>query len=354
MNIENMKKENDEIIELFRTHLADAGMPVKDGFWEKLSEDIPVANRHRHRVLLLRVAAAASVTLVLAVSSAVLWYLSPKEEIGEAFTKIALTNGGQMDGDGVRINQLPLAVAEPVLSKPASKVGVFSHQTEEEDSVTITFSMSFSFTASEGQNVPASGRSRNGYWQASHGGTDETATSRKESGVVNEENNEVAKKHHAWALKAMAGMALPADDGTYKIPVSVGVTLERKLNKRIGLEAGILYSNLRSTGQHLHYLGIPVKVNFTLADTNRFNLYATVGGVADKCIAGAPDNSFGEEPIQLAVTAGIGVQYKISDRLALFAEPGVSHHFKTDSGLETIRTRRPTNFNLLCGLRMTY
>ena len=75
---------------------------------------------------------------------------------------------------------------------------------------------------------------------------------------------------------------------------------------------------------------------------------------ADKCIAGAPDNSFKEEPIQLAVTAGIGINYKINDRLAVFAEPGVSHHFKTDSKLATVRTKRPTNFNLLCGLRMTY
>ena len=38
-----MKKENDEITDLFRTRLADAGMTVRDGFWEELSQDIPVA-----------------------------------------------------------------------------------------------------------------------------------------------------------------------------------------------------------------------------------------------------------------------------------------------------------------------
>ncbi len=32
-----MKKENDEITDLFRTRLADAGMAVRDGFWEELS-----------------------------------------------------------------------------------------------------------------------------------------------------------------------------------------------------------------------------------------------------------------------------------------------------------------------------
>ena len=58
-----MKKENDEITDLFRTRLADAGMSVRDGFWEELSQEIPVACQHRRRILLFRVAAAASVLL---------------------------------------------------------------------------------------------------------------------------------------------------------------------------------------------------------------------------------------------------------------------------------------------------
>ena len=47
-----MKKENDEITDLFRTRLADAGMNVRDGFWEELSQEIPVACQHRRRLLL--------------------------------------------------------------------------------------------------------------------------------------------------------------------------------------------------------------------------------------------------------------------------------------------------------------
>ena len=59
-----MKKENDEITDLFRTRLADAGMNVRDGFWEELSQEIPVACQQRRRLLLFRVAAAASVLLL--------------------------------------------------------------------------------------------------------------------------------------------------------------------------------------------------------------------------------------------------------------------------------------------------
>ena len=95
-------------------------MTVRDGFWEELSQDIPVACQHRRRLIFFRVAAAASVLLVLAASSATFWYLSPKEEMEEAFTKIVVANSGRMDGDGVRANQLPTAM-EPVLPKPAPK-----------------------------------------------------------------------------------------------------------------------------------------------------------------------------------------------------------------------------------------
>ena len=349
-----MKKENDEITDLFRTRLADAGMTVRDGFWEELSQDIPVACQHRRRLIFFRVAAAASVLLVLAASSATFWYLSPKEEMEEAFTKIVVANSGRMDGDGVRANQLPTAM-EPVLPKPAPKsFGLLSQYPEEGDSVSISFSMSFSFSATTttGNGNRYGNQGNNGFWQATNGDT-ESSVAPEEQSNVNVAQPEAVKKHR-WAMKVQVGTALPADNGTYKMPVSAGVTVERKLNESLGIEAGLLYSNLRSAGQHLHYLGIPVKVNVTLVDTKKFDLYATVGGIADKCIAGAPDNSFKEEPIQLAVTAGIGINYKINDRLAVFAEPGVSHHFKTDSKLATVRTKRPTNFNLLCGLRMTY
>ena len=350
-----MKKENDEITDLFRTRLADAGMTVRDGFWEELSQDIPVACQHRRRLIFFRVAAAASVLLVLAASSATFWYLSPKEEMEEAFTKIVVANSGRMDGDGVRANQLPTAM-EPVLPKPAPKsFGLLSQYPEEGASVSISFSMSFSFSAttSTGNGNRYGNQGRNGYWQANNGNTEPSAAQEEKYTTGTPAPVENVKKHR-WALKAQMGTALPAEDGAYKMPISAGVTVERKLNDYLGIETGLLYSNLRSEGQHLHYLGIPLKANITLMDTKKIDLYATVGGVADKCIAGAPDNSFKEEPIQLAVTAGIGITYKINDRLAVFAEPGVSHHFKTDSKLATVRTKRPTNFNLLCGLRMTY
>ena len=182
-----MKKEKDEITDLFRTRLANAEMSVRDGFWEELSQDIPVACQHRRRLLFFRVAAAASVLLVLAASSATFLYFSPKEEMEEAFTKIATTNGGQMDGDGIRVNRLPLPV-EPVLPKPVPKsFGMLSQCTEEEDSLSFSFSMSFSFSATTGDSDRYGNQGHNGYWQAANGNVEPSAV------------------HHALAVDALGG-----------------------------------------------------------------------------------------------------------------------------------------------------
>lgn len=348
-----MKRENDEIADLFRSSLSNAEMTVRDGFWEKLDHDVPVACQHRRRLIFFRVAAAASVLLVLAASSIAFWYFSPKEELEAAFTQVAVTDAGTLDGDGgVRMKPLSLPM-KPVLSKitPGSSGMPFNNldDVDDVDSLSITLSMSFSFSAvSNGSNY---GHKKEKYWQAGVETTEQDENQEEQKAEIT--SNKVDKKR-TWALKAQVGTALPADNGKYKMPISSGVTIEKKLTKYVGVESGLLYSSLRSSGQHLHYLGIPVKMNVTLTDRKKLNIYATVGGIADKCISGAPNNDFKNEPIQLALTAGIGVNYMINDRIALFAEPGVSYHFKTDSKLATVRTERPTNFNLLCGVRMMY
>lgn len=164
-------------------------------------------------------------------------------------------------------------------------------------------------------------------------------------------------KSRNWALKAYVGSSLP--DGDFRMPLTTGVSVERQLGKRLSLEAGLQYNRLHDValpeGSHTyHTLSIPVRLNVNLAGNDKVDLYAMAGGSVEKCVAGAENNSFGAEPLQLAVLAGVGVRYKLNDRFALFAEPMLTYHFDTDSSTRTLRTERPANFNLLCGVRMTY
>lgn len=347
-----MKKENDEISDLFRSKLSHAAMDVREDFWQELNSDLHVCQRRR-RLLFFRVAAVASVLLVLAASSATIWLFSPKEEIEEAFTQVAAVSGNSnsLDGDVVKQGFTPIH-AEPVLKRPAVKpvARLVQYTDIDGDSVSVTVSMSFSFSTTcrvgrDNHNYPGAN-----LWQTGDQG-----------GVVAVAEDEAPATHvltavakpRTWAVKAAIGTALPAGNGKYKMPVTAGLTVEKKINEHLAVETGLIYSNLRAE-QNLHYLGIPVKMNVTLIETPKLGVYASVGGIADKCIAGAGNNDFTHEPVQLALTAAVGVNYRISDRLAVFVEPGVSHHFKTNSKLETLRSARPTNFNLICGLRMTY
>ncbi len=347
-----MKRENDELTDLFRSRLDGAELTVRDGFWDELSSSISVVQRRR-KLVLTRIAAAASVLLVLGVSSAAFWYFSPKEEIQQAFTQIAATSdAGSLSGDAVRQEFKPIQ-AQPILQKPApARMGasVWDDQ-EDEDSISVSFSMSFSFTATSSGTPRRTNENSTEHWQAGGNGNSTTVSGeQKDLASVTAVASDAKPRRRA--VKAAVGTALPAGNGKYKMPVSASVMLEQPLGKKFSLEGGLQYSNLRSDGQNLHYIGIPVKMNYTLASNRKVDWYASIGGVADKCIAGAPDNS--EEPIQLALTAGIGMIYKICDKVALFAEPGISYHFKTSSALETVRTERPTNLNLICGIRMTY
>ncbi|MEG0453789.1 MAG: porin family protein [Bacteroides sp.] len=345
-----MKKENDEITNLFRSRLNDVEVPVRDGFWEELNQGL--ATCHHRRLMFFRLTAAASVLLVLAASSAAFWYFSPKEDLEEAFTQIAVANGGTLDGDVVKQVTQPVQHA-PILPKKMSRqLAAYTPAVKEDnDSVSVTVSMSFSFSVNSTvrQHNNPMNHVANEAWQNKES-VQQTGTS-----VEQESTRAVlteSARSRSWALKMALGSSLAA--GKYQMPVVGQLTVERQLTKHLAIESGLRYSYIDGGQKGLHYIGIPLQMNVTLAKTNKMNLYALVGGVADKCIAGAANNNFKNEPIQLAVMGGVGVGYKLNDKVALFAEPTVVHHFRTDSKHETVRTERPTNVNLICGVRMTY
>lgn len=366
-------RENDEITGLFRSRLADAGMTVRKDFWEELQRDLPpsASARGRKPQFLLsprfhRIAAAASAVFVLGAASAAFWYFSPKEEIKEAFTQVAaLTPEGGLNGDVVSESFPSIHQASPMAQNPGTQlsanvfpVGVTAQANDEEEA-SVSLHVSIRITQRMyGNQQPGNGYYANGVPTGSgsyHLNVASTNPERKQTDSSSDREAEqqlvVLPKTRDWALKAGIGTSLPKGD--FHMPLTAGVSVERRLNKLLSLEAGLQYNRLE--GKHtLHTLGLPVRLNMMLASTPKMDFYALAGGAAEKCVAGAPDNGFGAEPLQWSVMAGVGVRYKMNERFALFAEPTVSHHFDTDAQTRTLRTERPTNLNLLCGVRMTY
>jgi hypothetical protein len=74
-----MKKENDELTDLFRSRLTEEELPVRETCWEKLEKDLPVAVRHRKLMIYRFQCCSFGIVLHMAASCGIL-YISPKKK----------------------------------------------------------------------------------------------------------------------------------------------------------------------------------------------------------------------------------------------------------------------------------
>ena len=56
---------------------------------------------------------------------------------------------------------------------------------------------------------------------------------------------------------------------------------------------------------------------------------------------------------QWSLSAAAGAQFKITEKLGIYAEPGVVYYFDDGSNVNTIRKEHPFNFNIQLGVRFT-
>lgn len=375
-------KDCDELKDLFRLRLEGAERPVREGFWEELQGALTpaqgaeaAASGLKARTLLDAsrrgastrwVKVAASLLLLLGSATLLLWLTQPQvermpvassaeEEMADSF---GLQSAAASVDDCSRAEEAstvsPLLAAQSLvhqrgaaMAREARVANLSPGDDEELVHVQVTIRIQ------EQGYLPHTRSS----WQKASTDTHATSTASTSQQVEGQRNRELDEAERQspsslWALKAGFGSGLAKGDA--HLPFTASVTAERQLNTRIGVEAGLRYNCLPHRGATYHTIQIPARLHCLLAASDKWALYALAGGSAEKCVAGAPSNSFTAEPVRLAVEGGVGVRYRLSDRLALFVEPTVSHHFSTDSANSSLRTERPTNFNLLCGLRVNY
>lgn len=148
-------------------------------------------------------------------------------------------------------------------------------------------------------------------------------------------------------------------------PISFGLSVRKGLAKGFSVETGLTYTLLSSDvemsggnamiDQKLHYIGIPVRVNWNFFDKDRFTLYVAAGGMIEKCVYG----KLGSEkqtvkPVQLSVAGAVGAQFNATKHVGIYVEPGVAYFFDDGSNVQTIRKETPCNFNIQAGIRFTY
>ena len=148
-----------------------------------------------------------------------------------------------------------------------------------------------------------------------------------------------------------------------------GFSVRRQLTQRFAIETGINYTQLSSDvtlghpnetkideiNQKLHYIGIPLSLNIMLIERNHWQLYASAGGSAERCVAAyLGDVSFSINAWQWSINGALGGQYSLSKHLGVFLEPTINYYFDDHTNIPSIRKERPCNFNLRLGLRMSY
>ncbi|WP_455668321.1 sigma-70 family RNA polymerase sigma factor [Phocaeicola sp.] len=161
-------------------------------------------------------------------------------------------------------------------------------------------------------------------------------------------------------------------------PITLGLSMNKKINDRWSLETGLQYTYLKSTFttgnqfaieemQKLHYIGIPLKVSYRLADYKNFSFYSTVGAQVDIPLKGTLNTyhvtdsismpmghrSLGV-PWQFSVNGGVGLQYNFSSSVGIYAEPSVHYYIPDGSNIKTIRKEHPVTFSIPVGLRISW
>lgn len=147
-------------------------------------------------------------------------------------------------------------------------------------------------------------------------------------------------------------------------PVALGLQVGVRVAPRVTLTTGVVYtkatSDFRSDDfeatQTLHYVGVPLGINYEVWGTRRLHTYVAVGGegdvnVANKTERNGEDVDAQKDRMQWSSNASVGLQYDIAKEIGLYVEPGVKYYFDNGSDIKNTFKDKKLNFSFQLGLR---
>ncbi|MCD7795142.1 MAG: porin family protein [Alistipes sp.] len=164
----------------------------------------------------------------------------------------------------------------------------------------------------------------------------------------------------------MAQLKYNYDDYSFEHhqPLSFGLSVRKEFAHGLSLESGVNYtllwadvrmkSSRQDISQKLHFIGVPLRMNWQFLDTGRFSLYVGAGGMVEKCVSAKFGSRAMDEPrVQWSVLGAAGAQYDLGGLVGLYFEPEVSYYF-TETDLRTSRTDSPLSLTLRLGVRLSF
>lgn len=156
------------------------------------------------------------------------------------------------------------------------------------------------------------------------------------------------------------------DESSFRhhLPLGCGITVRAELPHGLSIESGVNYTLLRSdvrlryssddVSQKLHFIGVPLRLNWQFVERGRFSAYLGAGGMLEKCISAKfGSETVDESGLQWSATAAIGAQYRLGELVGLYFEPEAAYYF-TDTELRTSRSDAPLSVSLRVGLRLLF
>ncbi len=158
------------------------------------------------------------------------------------------------------------------------------------------------------------------------------------------------------------------------LPITVGLSVEKRFTSWGGVETGLAYSYLHSDYEgpihnakcHWHYIEIPLKLNLYAYQSDKFTVYGSAGGrvalpvysngVVDPIGDSRPTyiGRLGPKPVWSAGVS-VGASYRLSKRFNLFLEPSLQYHFPQDAKVPNIWTDdEPWSFSIPIGVRFSW
>jgi hypothetical protein len=158
------------------------------------------------------------------------------------------------------------------------------------------------------------------------------------------------------------------DQSAHYFPVQVGLSARLPLSERLYLSTGLQYTLYNSkfmmsqTGekrQQVHYLGIPVRLDWVFASGSLFDVYVGGGVLGDFCLnATLAGISREKDRPSLSLVGAGGIQMNVTKRFGIYLEPELSWRIPVNDPAittytpVTYRSEHPVMFSVAAGIRI--
>ncbi|MDE6561020.1 MAG: sigma-70 family RNA polymerase sigma factor [Muribaculaceae bacterium] len=176
-----------------------------------------------------------------------------------------------------------------------------------------------------------------------------------------------------------------SEKSKHERPLTLQLLFNREISSHWSLTTGLSLTRMKSyfeinnentsntrafinRTQRINYLGIPLKANFRILDTNHFNFYTSGGILLDIPVSArlttrhVYSHSYNSQdittgihaPCQLSFGVGLGIQYEILPHINVFLEPSLNYYLPNRQGIETYRTEHPFDISIPAGVKISW